>query len=873
MSNQDNDNKRPDDGQTPEDDELFGWLDDADDEFGDESDDDQMTFEWQDDDSADDERGRMEHPGASQKRIEEQMEQAEDADFGNTDELLDWMQNPEDATPDEPQFADTDDVDSNEMAWLDDVSGSADDDDTDTGFLDDLAQSDELSDTGWLDRMMQTDDLDDSDTDFLDDLAQSDELRDPDTAAPTGGTVDWDMLDTGEMAAIDEDDIAASAESDDALAAWGFDDDDTISESDTDDPAGDEDALDWDFDDEDEFDSDDAAAGEVPEWLADMEPDEPDTPDETADDLFDTIFDEDDSDTVDDSESADDFDALFADMEFDDDPGAARISDTGPAEASWLSDMDMPDPDEADTGDMSEAFAAMFGDDTGSDTDTDEDDFDWFDEERASDELDEDWLSELDEAETAETAETADSEADYTEADAVADELLAELGGADDEDLEALLAELDSDDDLTADDDDELAALLAEMEAGDSDAIAPDDTDAAASDEADFFADFEDIADTEADSTDEADFFAGLDAWDDDTADEADDEDDFFSDLDLSDMDFAADEAAPAASQEDDLDALLASFDIDEEPGTEDDEEMGLARAEDLDTIFDEMGGFDEEAPTLQEADLPGTGELEETGEIPEWLREAVASSDDTSAAALVRRRKDRSLDELDENLLRLRERGLELSGATPEDSASRERFKAVVPTIKDGLTPAQIERRQTTIAPDATFSDDQKDNAALLRSIAGSATRTQPEPQRRAFLSRLQDVPLLRWLITLFLLLAVMAPFVLNVNFGSPPPVTFEAGSLQSDAFVRVDTLIPGDTVLLAVEYGATGARELDPLTRVILEHLFVRGAQPVITSSNAVGLLRGETLAANLIGAETKAGIFMCHGICRAAILACVI
>jgi uncharacterized protein YgiM (DUF1202 family) len=59
---------------------------------------------------------------------------------------------------------------------------------------------------------------------------------------------------------------------------------------------------------------------------------------------------------------------------------------------------------------------------------------------------------------------------------------------------------------------------------------------------------------------------------------------------------------------------------------------------------------------------------------------------------------------------------------------------------------------------------------------------------------------------------------------------------------------------VLLATEYGATGARELDTATRAILEHIFVVGGKPVIVSSDAVGLSRAEMLTVELAGEASR-------------------
>jgi len=307
-----------------------------------------------------------------------------------------------------------------------------------------------------------------------------------------------------------------------------------------------------------------------------------------------------------------------------------------------------------------------------------------------------------------------------------------------------------------------------------------------------------------------------------------------------------------------DLDDLLDSFAIDE--GDFGPPQRAPA---DLDAAFDEYDDG-EPQPALSDGDAPIQGE------VPEWLRQAARSA---SASAVVRQREDRSLDELDSRLLELRERGLELSDTTGEDAASAQRLKALAPRVQDGLAPAQAAYTAATdLVARPVLTDEQQQRSEVLRALVGAGTGISPliedidigideepltaaaatvEPEENIF----RQIPYLRLLVSLVLLGAVLLPFLgISLNLGDELALTFEDASPKWNAFIRIETLAPNDRVLFAVEYGATGARELDDMTRTLLAHTLSSAAQPVITSSNAVGLLHAENIVDDLVGSEAR-------------------
>ena len=308
---------------------------------------------------------------------------------------------------------------------------------------------------------------------------------------------------------------------------------------------------------------------------------------------------------------------------------------------------------------------------------------------------------------------------------------------------------------------------------------------------------------------------------------------------------------------------------------------------EDIDTLLQSMGGdlmtlpdtgnllrddvdFDElfSDPAFSDISAPEREKSVDTmPDAPDWLTEAGATIGGVSAAAMLRQRDDRPLDQLPDRLKRLRERG---AAATA---------RAEQPEAMAGFAPDMADVTDTT-APILTgtgaavvLTPDQQQRLDLLRTLTASehagaiaAARSvsdepflldederAPEvavpaewttPQRR------MRVKIDRLLIALLVAAAVIVPFVSGVRFGDLPPSSFAAGSRQQAVFDSLNQLNSGDRVLVGMEYGPTAAPELDGMARVLLQHILLQGAQPIIVSTNPVALLRADNLLAELSG-----------------------
>ncbi|MEO1644138.1 MAG: SH3 domain-containing protein, partial [Chloroflexota bacterium] len=292
-----------------------------------------------------------------------------------------------------------------------------------------------------------------------------------------------------------------------------------------------------------------------------------------------------------------------------------------------------------------------------------------------------------------------------------------------------------------------------------------------------------------------------------------------------------------------DVDALIDSF------GDEEGElDPATASAVNLNAVLAQL---DEE----QRSQLPDDLNADE---LPEWLREIATQTDADSAVAVIRSRNDRSLDDLDDRLLNLHQQGLELTPQTTQSAADKERLAKIVPNIDDVLTPAAVTPGQTTLVTDPILSPEQAERVALLQNLVGSSVTTEAQAEATStpqgvfqfFYTRLDRV-----IIALMLLAAVLSPFVYPAfsTIGSLPPNDFATESPEFAAFALIDDTEPEDFVLIAAEYGATGARELDTATRTFMEHIITNGGTPIIVSSNAIGILRAENIAVDLLGEES--------------------
>lgn len=325
--------------------------------------------------------------------------------------------------------------------------------------------------------------------------------------------------------------------------------------------------------------------------------------------------------------------------------------------------------------------------------------------------------------------------------------------------------------------------------------------------------------------------------------------DDLLAGLDFDDDLFEAVDDPIAGQSFSDLDTLLASFE------DVDDDDFVMQEDDDSDTDFGAL--FDSAmapAPRSHD-DLPEN--------IPDWLREVNFSDDETSAAAIIRKQSDRPLEDLDDRLSALRNKGLSV-GANVDDALASD-APSILAGMGSTLRPAEIHHETAAIAREIALTDNQRRTAALLSEIVGVTVSQSTEigesgePIVQSSRHRARGLPNVgrsRLLVAVVLLIAVIVPFVTRTQVGLLPPANFSNPSALA-VFEHIDSVPEGSWVLIGVEYGPTGAGELDTLTDVLLRHVFAKGAKPVIVSSNPIGLIHARNILDGIAESVQSSGL----------------
>lgn len=283
--------------------------------------------------------------------------------------------------------------------------------------------------------------------------------------------------------------------------------------------------------------------------------------------------------------------------------------------------------------------------------------------------------------------------------------------------------------------------------------------------------------------------------------------------------------------------------------------------------------------PVPLRGSLPeGLGDDELKPVVPDFLQDVERNVGDNSAVAIVRQRgKDRPVEQLTDELQKLRERATDMPVNSPPSSPADDKaLAAVLPGVSEMLSPATIKTTVSSGAGPAALSDAQRQNLALLQSLMATdgevgsnrlsaidltyaspnvrlndddETTVAPSVETTAAPSKARRrtgrYKIDRLVVSLLLAGLMAAPFFTDVlKLGEPPAPAFVQGSPGLAAFNQVEQLNEGDLVLVAVDYGPNAAPELDGLTDVLLRHILMRGARPVIVGANAVGLLHAENL-----------------------------
>ncbi len=287
-----------------------------------------------------------------------------------------------------------------------------------------------------------------------------------------------------------------------------------------------------------------------------------------------------------------------------------------------------------------------------------------------------------------------------------------------------------------------------------------------------------------------------------------------------------------------------------------------LEQAEfDLDELF-AVAELPPEEEAVEQAPPPGA-EIAAT-QLPDWL-----AGVQVGGFSVVRQAMDvgeTPLEELSERLRALRERALAAAEAAPPPSPAP--ATSALDGITDGLAPATIfgnmagremiletrldERQAARVATlsgllglgeEAVARDAEGRPVALTG--AQQAVRIAEAAKRARARSRFKPA---RVLVTLALLAALVLPFLVDVSALLPlPPAALDPAS-QGTLDAAIEELDERSQVLVGFEYGPTAAGEMDALTRALLTHVLIRGARPVIVSTNPAGVLHARNVLADL-------------------------
>lgn len=288
------------------------------------------------------------------------------------------------------------------------------------------------------------------------------------------------------------------------------------------------------------------------------------------------------------------------------------------------------------------------------------------------------------------------------------------------------------------------------------------------------------------------------------------------------------DDDAPVLRGTGSLDDLFASglFDTSEIATLNDD----LPVRADLSDVFDA-----DREDMLADIDFGAPNNYVSDADLPSWLRGAQEGLGRSALAAALRAKQDRPLAELDERLLALREDVLNVKA--DEDKAEG-LIAEILPGVPEALTAAPLTTARPELTAGVTVTDAHLTQAALLASLVSDQSRPDTARQRSTV-----RVPVVRLLALALLAAAIILPLTVDVDL-APRPLAAFAGAREAAYVAALNTLERGDLVLLAVEYDATHAYELDALTIATLTHLKLRGARPVVISSNSIGILRTAAL-----------------------------
>ena len=212
----------------------------------------------------------------------------------------------------------------------------------------------------------------------------------------------------------------------------------------------------------------------------------------------------------------------------------------------------------------------------------------------------------------------------------------------------------------------------------------------------------------------------------------------------------------------------------------------------------------------------------------------------------------ERPLTELDQRLqaLRARSMGIEQNQDWQELS-----------DVDQALTSPILQEKPGGIISAVALSKGQRAQVDLLTEIVTGQSEPEKTPAKRRLVRRtaqsLLSIP--RLLTSALLLLFVALPFVSSDYApGALPPDGFAGDDPQAAAFyTALDSIVAGDYVLVAVEYGLGSAAELDALTDLALRHIFARGGRAILATSNPIAFVHVQNIINDIRERSAQAGL----------------
>ncbi len=287
----------------------------------------------------------------------------------------------------------------------------------------------------------------------------------------------------------------------------------------------------------------------------------------------------------------------------------------------------------------------------------------------------------------------------------------------------------------------------------------------------------------------------------------------------------------------------------------------------DLDALLAESGlpPIVEERAEDEDEIVPGL----EGAEMPDWLADAQTGEPGTpgySAVGAVLRRSETPEEELSERLRLLRKRTGEAAAVAIPAAAPSDALAGVT----DGLSPTTVFSSVAVgrqVQAGVTLDKTQEARVATLSALLGLEALAEPEldeegrplpVDKAAEAARIKEAARrararsrrkpLRLVITVALVVAVILPFFADFSSLISLPVAAFDPARNGEMDAAIQALRSGDRVLIGFEYGPTSAGEMDALAVPLLMHILLRGAQPVIVSTNPAGILHARDVLSRL-------------------------